>query len=308
MVAKIIDGKQVAAAHRARVADRVADRVARGQRAPGLAVVLVGEDPGSAVYVRSKRRACQKVGFHSVALDLPSSSSTQELLNAVTTLNADSTIDGILVQLPLPPGIENQRIVQAIDPRKDVDGFHACNIGRLAIRDPSLRSCTPKGVMTLLAHEGIDPKGQHAVIVGASNIVGRPLALELLLAGATVTVCHRFTPDLAPYVESADLLVAAAGRPGLIPGEWVKPESVVIDVGINRLADGRLVGDIGFDAAFERAGYITPVPGGVGPMTVAMLLENTLLAAEMRDEAMAELDTADDQWPSLDEVSSPEPS
>jgi methylenetetrahydrofolate dehydrogenase (NADP+)/methenyltetrahydrofolate cyclohydrolase len=283
MSAQLIDGKAIAGEIRATIRQRIAERAARGLRPPGLAVVQVGADPASAIYVRNKRRACAEVGILSVAHDLPASTPAGELFALIDELNDDPTVDGILVQLPLPAHIESQQVIERIAPAKDVDGFHPFTVGRLAQRIPSLRPCTPFGVMRLLEHTGIDPKGQDAVIVGASNIVGRPLALEFLLAGATVTVCHKFTADLEAHVRRADILAVAVGKPGIVPGEWVKPGAVVIDVGINRLADGALQGDVGFAAAAERAAWITPVPGGVGPMTVAMLLHNTLAIAEQAD-------------------------
>ncbi|KGI78294.1 bifunctional methylenetetrahydrofolate dehydrogenase/methenyltetrahydrofolate cyclohydrolase FolD [Oleiagrimonas soli] len=282
MTARILDGKRIAQEVLDRVERRVTERVAAGKSPPGLAVVLVGEDPASTVYVRNKRRACEQVGFRSYDYDLPASTSEAELFALIDKLNADPDVSGILVQSPLPDHVDEDALVDRIDPRKDVDGFHAVNVGRLVLRRLGLRPCTPKGVMTLLGHTDRPVRGRHAVIVGVSNHVGRPLALELLIAGATVTCCHRFTADLAAHVRQADILVVAVGRPGLIQGEWVKPGAVVIDVGINRLEDGRLVGDVAFDAASERASWITPVPGGVGPMTVATLIENTLEAAESR--------------------------
>ncbi len=278
--ARILDGKALAARVRQAVARRVAARRAAGLRPPGLAVVLVGEDPASQVYVRNKRRACEEVGFRSWARDLPASISQEALLALVQELNEHPAVDGILVQLPLPGHIDPEAVVEAIRPDKDVDGFHPYNVGRLAVRLPVLRPCTPKGVMALLAKTGLELRGREAVVVGASNIVGRPMALELLLAGCTVTVCHRFTRDLEAHVRRAEILVVAVGRPGLIPGAWIRPGAVVVDVGMNRLPDGRLVGDVDFTGARERAAWITPVPGGVGPMTVASLLENTLYAAE----------------------------
>ncbi|TQV65505.1 MAG: bifunctional methylenetetrahydrofolate dehydrogenase/methenyltetrahydrofolate cyclohydrolase FolD [Halothiobacillaceae bacterium] len=284
MSAQLIDGKRVAEEVVTSVREGVEQLKAQGRRVPGLAVIQVGEDPASRVYVGNKRRACERTGIHSVAHDLPAETREQALLDLIDQLNADPSIDGILVQLPLPAHIDAEAVIERIHPDKDVDGFHPYNVGRLAQRIPRLRPCTPYGVMRLLETCGIDPKGMEAVVVGASNIVGRPMALELLLAGATVTVTHRFTRDLAAHVGRADLLVVAAGKPGLVKGEWVKPGAVVIDVGINRLADGRLVGDVEFEAAFERAGHITPVPGGVGPMTVAMLMQNTLEARMLRAE------------------------
>ena len=280
MSAQHIDGKRVAQEVRDQVKQRIAERVAQGLRAPGLAVILVGSDPASQVYVGSKRRSCKEVGIVSKSYDLPADTTQAQLLALIDELNDDSSVDGILVQLPLPQGLDAQELLERIDPKKDVDGFHPFNMGRLAQRNPALRPCTPRGVITLLDSIGLDLHGQHAVVVGASNIVGRPMSLELLLAGATTTVCHRFTNDLQQHVERADVLVVAVGKPNFIPGEWVKPGAVVIDVGINRLEDGSLVGDIGYAAAAARASYITPVPGGVGPMTVATLLQNTLQACE----------------------------
>ncbi|RWU12800.1 bifunctional methylenetetrahydrofolate dehydrogenase/methenyltetrahydrofolate cyclohydrolase FolD [Pseudidiomarina gelatinasegens] len=280
MTAQRIDGKQVAQQVRDQVKQAVAKRLAAGGRAPGLAVVLVGSDPASQVYVGSKRRACEEVGITSQAFDLPASTTQAELEALIDTLNADTSIDGILVQLPLPEGLDAQAILERIHPFKDVDGFHPFNMGRLAQRNPALRPCTPRGVITLFDSIGLDLHGKNAVVVGASNIVGRPMSLELLLAGATTTVCHRFTSDLKEHVQRADVLVVAVGKPNFIPGDWVKPGAVVIDVGINRLPSGQLVGDIEFAAAEQRASYITPVPGGVGPMTVATLMQNTLQACD----------------------------
>jgi len=280
MSARIIDGKEIAQRLRAEIGARVRRRLEAGQRPPGLAVVKVGHDPASEVYVRNKRRACAEAGFRSTDLDLPPEGSQPELLAHIERLNADPAVDGILVQLPLPKHIDPNAVIERIDPSKDVDGFHPYNIGRLAQRRPQLRPCTPYGVMRLLEHIGAALPGSEAVVVGASNIVGRPMALELLLAGCTVTVCHSRTRDLAAHVARADVLVVAVGRPQLIPGAWIKPGSIVIDVGMNRGPDGRLVGDVEFAAARERAAWITPVPGGVGPMTVATLLLNTLEAAE----------------------------
>ncbi|HET6632769.1 MAG TPA: bifunctional methylenetetrahydrofolate dehydrogenase/methenyltetrahydrofolate cyclohydrolase FolD [Rhodanobacteraceae bacterium] len=280
MSARILNGKKISQALLEDVRLRVEQRLQGGEPAPGLAVILVGDDAASAVYVRNKRRACATVGFRSFAHDLPSSTSERELLALIDQLNADPAVHGILVQSPLPPHINEGRLVDRIDPRKDVDGFHPVNLGHLAMRSKGMRPCTSKGVMTLLAHTDRPVRGRHAVIVGVSNHVGRPLALELLIAGCTTTCCHKFTRDLPGYVGRADILVAAAGKPGLVRGEWIKPGAVVIDVGINRLADGSLTGDVEFAAAAERASWITPVPGGVGPMTVATLIQNTLEAAE----------------------------
>ena len=280
MTAQLIDGKAIAASLRQQIAQRVAERRQRGLRAPGLAVILVGNDPASEVYVSHKRKDCEEVGFMSKAYDLPASTSQAELLSLIDNLNDAAEIDGILVQLPLPAHLDASQLLERIRPDKDVDGFHPYNVGRLAQRIPLLRPCTPKGIMTLLESTGADLHGMHAVIVGASNIVGRPMALELLLAGCTVTVTHRFTKDLPGHLATADLVVVAAGKPGLVKGEWIKEGAIVIDVGINRQADGKLIGDVVFDTALPRAGWITPVPGGVGPMTRACLLENTLYAAE----------------------------
>ncbi|MBH1891589.1 bifunctional methylenetetrahydrofolate dehydrogenase/methenyltetrahydrofolate cyclohydrolase FolD [Serratia marcescens] len=280
MSAKIIDGKTIAQQVRNEVAEQVKQRLAAGKRAPGLAVVLVGENPASQIYVASKRRACDEVGFLSRSYDLPAATSEAELLALIDQLNADEEIDGILVQLPLPAGIDNVKVLERIHPDKDVDGFHPYNVGRLCQRAPKLRPCTPRGIVTLLERYNIDTYGLNAVVVGASNIVGRPMSMELLLAGCTTTVTHRFTKNLRHHVENADLLVVAVGKPGFIPGDWIKPGAIVVDVGINRLESGKVVGDVDFDAAGERAAYITPVPGGVGPMTVATLIQNTLQACE----------------------------
>ena len=280
MSAKIIDGKAIAQSVRQAVATKVQQRIAKGLRAPGLAVVLVGQDPASQVYVGSKRRACEEVGFVSRSYDLPVDTTQADLLALIDQLNADPDVDGILVQLPLPAHIDSTLVIERITPAKDVDGFHPYNVGRLAQRIPALRPCTPKGIMTLIQHTGVDTYGLNAVIVGASNIVGRPMTLELLLAGCTTITTHRFTKDLESFVRQADLLVVAVGKPEFIPGDWIKPGAIVIDVGINRLPDGRLVGDVAYQAASERASFITPVPGGVGPMTVASLMENTLEACE----------------------------
>ena len=281
MAAQLIDGKTISEALLNRVKAGVDARLAEGRRAPALAVVLVGNNPASEIYVRNKKRSCEKVGIRSVAFDLPASTTQAELLAIVDQVNADPEIDGILVQLPLPAHIDADAVIERIDPKKDVDGFHPYNIGRLALKMPLLRPCTPRGVMTMLEMSGIDPKGKHAVIIGASNIVGRPMALELLLARATVTVCHSATADLAAEVRRADIVVAAVGKPGFVPGDWIKEGAVVVDVGINRLPDGKVVGDVDFAAASERASWITPVPGGVGPMTVATLLQNTLDSANL---------------------------
>ena len=281
MSAQILDGKAIAADLRDRIKTQVADRIAAGQRPPGLVVVLVGDNPASQVYVRNKQNACQQVGFQSELMQLPASTSQAELLALIDQLNAREDVDGILVQLPLPEQIDEDTVTERISPTKDVDGFHPYNIGRLVLRQPLLRPCTPKGVMTMLARTGIDLVGKDAVIIGQSNIVGRPMFLELLMARCTVTVCHSKTKDLANKARNADILVAAVGVPRLVQGDWIKPGAIVIDVGMNRLEDGKLCGDVDTAAASETAAWITPVPGGVGPMTVATLLENTLLAADL---------------------------
>jgi methylenetetrahydrofolate dehydrogenase (NADP+)/methenyltetrahydrofolate cyclohydrolase len=280
--AQIIDGKAIAALVRADIRTGVATRLAAGKRPPGLAVIMVGDNPASQVYVRNKRQACTDCGIHSIAIDLPRSTTEPELLGHIDRLNADPAIDGILVQLPLPEHIRQSEVVERIDPYKDVDGFHPYNIGRLAERNPLIRPCTPYGVVRMLEHIGVSVKGRHCVVVGASNIVGRPMSLELLLMGATTTVTHRFTPDLEHHVREAEVLIAAAGKPGLVKGEWIRPGAVVVDVGINRLPDGSLGGDVEFETAAVRASWISPVPGGVGPMTVAMLMKNTYEAAIRR--------------------------
>ncbi|MDZ4211233.1 MAG: bifunctional methylenetetrahydrofolate dehydrogenase/methenyltetrahydrofolate cyclohydrolase FolD [Methylotenera sp.] len=283
MTAQIIDGKAIAENLLNSIKVRINNRLQANKRAPGLAVIVLGADPASSIYVRNKRLACEKVGIRSVAYNLPASTSESELLGLIEQLNQDETIDGILVQSPLPSQIKDEHIIEHISPNKDVDGFHPYNIGRLAVRQPTLRSCTPFGVIKMLQAANISLMGLDAVVVGVSNHVGRPMALELLLAGCTVTSCHRHTKDLSKIIMQADLVVAAAGKPGLIQGAWIKPGAVVIDIGINRLADGTIAGDVNFKAAKERAGYISPVPGGVGPMTVATLMENTLLALELQE-------------------------
>lgn len=285
MTARILDGKNTAALRRQRLSAEVQETLRAGHRAPGLAVVLVGGDPASTVYVRKKREACAEVGIHSRDYDLPRETSERELLELVDTLNEDPDVDGILVQLPLPEAIDPQVVLERIHPSKDVDGFHPCNMGRLALRMPELRPCTPRGVMNLLEEYDIPLAGRDAVVVGQSNIVGRPMALELLNARCTVTICHSRTRDVEARVRGSDLVVAAVGHPGMIRGDWIRPGAVVIDVGISRLDDGRLAGDVEFEAAREHADWITPVPGGVGPMTVVTLLENTLDAARQRRQA-----------------------
>ncbi|MCP5415434.1 MAG: bifunctional methylenetetrahydrofolate dehydrogenase/methenyltetrahydrofolate cyclohydrolase FolD [Chromatiaceae bacterium] len=283
MSAQILDGKAIAADVREQIKERVSARLAAGRRRPGLIVVLVGENPASQVYVRNKQNACQQVGFLSELMQLPASTTEAELLAVIDTLNARDDVDGILVQLPLPAQINEDTVTEHILPTKDVDGFHPYNIGRLVLRQPLLRPCTPKGVMTMLAHTGIDLVGKDAVIIGQSNIVGRPMFLELLMARCTVTVCHSKTRDLAGKVRAADIVVAAVGVPRFVTADWVKPGAIVIDVGINRLDDGSLCGDVDTAPVSEVASWITPVPGGVGPMTVATLLENTLIAADLHD-------------------------
>ena len=284
MSAQIIDGKGIADEIKDQLKLRVEQRLQQGLRVPGLAVIKVGSDPASEVYVRNKRNSCEQVGINSVAHDLAEDTSQAELLALIDQLNEDAAIDGILVQLPVPDHIDPETIIERINPDKDVDGFHPYNVGRLALRMPVLRPCTPRGIMTLLGRtlDAMEKsiKGMNACIVGASNIVGRPMGLELLLAGSTVTTCHRFTSNLEEHVRNADILVVAVGKPGIVNSEWIKPGSIVIDVGINRLDSGKLVGDIDFDIARKNAGYITPVPGGVGPMTVATLLQNTVDAAD----------------------------
>lgn len=280
MRSKIIDGKTIAAEIRNNVKQRVDHRLSLGQRRPGLAVVLVGLDAASQIYVSNKRKSCAEVGFISKSYDLPATTTQEELLAVIEQLNNDAEIDGILVQLPLPKQIVSEEVIERIHPDKDVDGFHPYNVGLLAQRIPKLRPCTPWGIMTLLEHTGEELKGKEAVVVGASNIVGRPMGLELLLAGCTVTTCHRFTKDLKTHVGRAEILVVAVGRPDFIPGDWIREGAMVIDVGINRLASGKLVGDVDYEGASQRAAWITPVPGGVGPMTIATLLQNTLYVAE----------------------------
>jgi len=281
MSAQILDGKAIAADIREQVKSKVDARLAKGLRAPGLAVVLVGENPASQVYVRNKRNACAQVGFHSELIELSGDTSQEQLLTLVDELNSREDIDGILVQLPLPKQINEELVTERILPTKDVDGFHPYNVGRLTLRMPLLRPCTPRGVMTMLERTGMDLAGKDAVIIGQSNIVGRPMLLELLMARCTPTVCHSKTRDLAGKVRNADIVVAAVGVPKFVQGDWIKPGAVIIDVGINRLEDGSLCGDVDYAACAEKAAWITPVPGGVGPMTVATLLENTLQAAEL---------------------------
>jgi methylenetetrahydrofolate dehydrogenase (NADP+)/methenyltetrahydrofolate cyclohydrolase len=283
MTARILDGKARAARLTDDIGAAVAARVASGRAQPGLAVVLVGDNPASQVYVRNKRRTTEAAGMRSFAYDLPAATPEADLLALIDALNADPAVHGILVQLPLPGHIDDERVTERIDPGKDVDGFHPYNIGRLVLKRPTLRPCTPYGCMTLLADTGEDLVGKHAVVIGQSNIVGRPMALELLMARCTVTICHSATRDLPGLVRQADVVVAGVGRAKFVQGDWIKPGAIVIDVGINRGVDGKLVGDVDFDAVKERASWITPVPGGVGPMTIATLLANTLRAAELRE-------------------------
>lgn len=286
MTAQIISGSEIASKIKKGISEKITHYVEQGKRKPGLAVILVGADPASQVYVGSKRKSCAEIGIESKSYDLSAETTEAELLSLIEELNQDESVDGILVQLPLPKQIDSTKVIEAIAPYKDVDGFHPYNVGRLAQRIPTLRSCTPYGVMKLLETTGMDLYGQHAVIVGASNIVGRPMALELLLAGCTVTVTHRFTKDLEHHVRQAGILVVAVGKPEFIPGDWIREGAIVIDVGINRGADGKLKGDVEYSVASQKASFITPVPGGVGPMTVAMLMQNTLQAYENHLQAV----------------------
>ncbi|MEP7330231.1 MAG: bifunctional methylenetetrahydrofolate dehydrogenase/methenyltetrahydrofolate cyclohydrolase FolD [Betaproteobacteria bacterium] len=284
MTAHIIDGRAVALRVTDEVRVDVAARVASGRSVPGLAVVLVGDNAASQVYVRNKRKTTEAVGMRSFAFDLPITATEAEVLALVDRLNADPSVNGILVQLPLPAQIDPERVIERIHPRKDVDGFHPYNVGRLVLKMPTLRPCTPYGCMRLLGETRESLVGKHAVVIGQSNIVGRPMALELLMARCTVTICHSATRDLPGLVRQADILVAGVGKARFVPGAWIKPGAIVIDVGINRTEDGKLCGDVDFDSAKEVAGWITPVPGGVGPMTIATLLRNTLRAAQWQDE------------------------
>ena len=281
MSASLIDGKTLSALRRDQLKQRVHELVQQGHRAPGLAVVLVGTDPASSVYVNNKRKACEEVGVLSDFHHLPEDISQKKLIKLITKLNKAPEIDGILIQLPLPKHINEATIIERIKPAKDVDGFHPYNLGRLAQRNPLLRPCTPMGIMNLLEHYQLNVKGKHAVVIGASNIVGRPMSLELLAAGATVTVCHRLTQNLQQFVRIADLIVVAAGHMDVIEVEWLNENQVIIDVGIHRLPDGTIRGDVDFKKARDKVAWITPVPGGVGPMTVVSLLENTLMATLM---------------------------
>jgi len=280
MTAQILDGKSIAKNLRRELRERVAEREAAGMRPPGLAVILVGNDPASEVYVRGKRRDCEEVGYHSNFQHLSTNVSQQDLEDRVVALNHDPNIHGILVQNPLPEHIDESRIIDLIDPLKDVDGFHPYNIGRLALRRPSLRSCTPKGIMHLLEHTGVTLRGLDVTVIGASNHVGRPMGLELLIAGCTVTTAHKFSKDAKASARTADILVSAVGKPGLVDGDWIKPGAIVIDVGLTRNENGTFTGDVVFEDALECASWITPVPGGVGPMTRVAMLQNTLIAAD----------------------------
>jgi methylenetetrahydrofolate dehydrogenase (NADP+)/methenyltetrahydrofolate cyclohydrolase len=286
MSAQILDGKTISTEIRAAIKTKVDTLMASGGRRPGLAVVLLGNNPASGIYVRSKRNACAEVGFHSEQHEMSDDTSQERLLELIDSLNADERIDGILVQLPLPDHIDEEAVIERILPTKDVDGFHPYNVGRLVLRMPVLRSCTPKGIMTMLERTGRKLEGLDAVIIGQSNIVGRPMALELLAARCTITVCHSRTKDLAEKARRADVLVVAVGRQELVRGDWIKEGALVIDVGMNRTSEGKLVGDVDFESAKERAGWITPIPGGVGPMTIASLLENTIQAAELHAAAL----------------------
>lgn len=281
MSAQILNGKQLASQLETTIAAEIANYQPLSKRPPGLAVILVGEDPASEIYVRNKRQACERVGIYSTYYPLPLSVSEQELKALIQQLNEDPVIDGILLQLPLPAHIDTDNVLEMIDPNKDVDGFHPYNLGRLAQRRPLLRPCTPFGIITLLESAGETFKNRHAVIIGASNIVGRPMALELLMQGSTITVCHRLTRDLRSHVQQADILISATGQPEIIKGAWIQEGTTVVDVGMTRLANGSIVGDVEFEAASKKAAWITPVPGGVGPMTVATLLRNTLIAYQL---------------------------
>jgi methylenetetrahydrofolate dehydrogenase (NADP+)/methenyltetrahydrofolate cyclohydrolase len=297
MTANIIDGKKIAQETISEIKKSIAKNINDGISPPGLAVVIVGDNPASAIYVRNKRIACEEVGMKSFNHDLPEDTSEKELIELVKSLNNNSEVHGILVQLPLPDHISETKIIESIDPIKDVDGFHPYTIGRLMQRIPVLRPCTSIGVITMLDSIGIDPMGKHAVIVGASNLVGRPLALELLLRGATTTVCHKFTKNLKSFVNQAEILAVAVGKIGIIPGNWIKKDAVVFDIGINRDENGKVTGDVDFKTAKEQASWISPVPGGVGPMTVAMLLKNTLIASSINmSDNKKERKISSDKW------------
>lgn len=285
MPSRLIDGKAIANDIKSTLKDIISAQTDAGNPVPGLDVILVGDNPASAAYVGHKERACQFVGIRSRIHRLPATCSADDIAAQIDACNADETVSGVLLQLPLPDHIDSDTLLERIHPLKDVDGFHPYNLGRLVQRRPVLRPCTPYGIMTLLESTGEDIAGMHAVVIGASNIVGRPMALELLLAKCTTTVCHRFTKDLAHQVQAADILISATGKPGIIQSHWIKPGAIVIDVGFSRLNNGEISGDIEFVTAKERAGWITPVPGGVGPMTVATLLQNTLQAYELQRQA-----------------------
>jgi len=280
MSAALLDGRTLASLRRDELKQRVLSHTQQGQRAPGLAVILLGDDPASSIYVKNKRKACEEVGITSHSYDLPAKTSQEDLIQLINELNSSNQIDGILIQLPLPKHINERVILEHIMPEKDVDGFHPYNIGRLAQRNPLLRPCTPLGIMNLLHHYQLEVKRKHALVIGASNIVGRPMSLELLLAGATVTVCHKFTQQLEQFVRIADFIIVATGKMDVIDTEWLNKDQVVIDVGMHRLADGSIRGDVNFEKAVNKAAWITPVPGGVGPMTIVSLLENTMMAAK----------------------------
>jgi len=288
MSAKIIDGKAIAASIRQKMVDEVAQLKKEGI-VPGLAVVIVGDDPASKVYVGQKEKGCAQIGIYSEKHTLPADASEEELLALVSKLNMDDKINGILVQLPLPKQIDEKKVLYAISPAKDVDGFHPENIGKLVIGEDVFLPCTPHGIMVLLEHTGVDLKGKEAVVVGRSNIVGKPISLMLLSKSATVTICHSKTKDLSFHTKRADVLVAAVGKPEMIKGDMVKDGVVIIDVGVNRLESGKLVGDVEFESVSKKASAITPVPGGVGPMTITMLLKNTIKAARMRAQSCGKI-------------------
>jgi len=279
MPASLIDGKQLAALRKEELKKQVSHHIAQGHRAPGLAVILIGNDPASSIYVKNKRKACEAVGIISLSYDLPEDTSQEELIKLIDELNQSQVVDGILIQLPLPKHISEAVIIERMAPEKDVDGFHPYNMGKLAQRSPLLRPCTPWGIMNLLNHYHIEVKRKHALVIGASNIVGRPMSLELMLAGATVTTSHKFTQDLEKFVRIADIIVIAVGKMDIVHADWLNENQIIIDVGIHRLADGTIRGDIDFEKAVNRVAWITPVPGGVGPMTIISLLENTMMAA-----------------------------
>lgn len=284
MPASLIDGKYLASHRRDELKLRIQHHLEQGQRAPGLAVILLGNDPASHIYVANKRKACEEVGIISHAYDLPTDTTQEALMDLIDKLNQSNAIDGILIQLPLPKHINEGQIIERILPEKDVDGFHPYNLGRLAQRNPLLRPCTPLGIMHLLNHYQLAVKGKHALVIGASNIVGRPMSFELLLAGATVTVCHRFSQKIEQLVKIADIIIVATGKLDVIEADWLQNHQIIIDVGMHRLPDGKLRGDVDFNKAVEKVAWITPVPGGVGPMTIVSLLENTLMAALMQRE------------------------